>query len=109
MTLQEKYDALETKHKNLRGSVSFITQELRELPAEEDGWAHVSSFGIYMQLLQALMGAAPPEPEDKRFRRRSIKTNRRKPQEQTPMAGETNNNKDCAHMVDGAHEAPATS
>ena len=60
MTLQEKYDALETKHKNLRGSVSFITQELRELPAEEDGWAHVSSFGIYMQLLQALMGAKPP-------------------------------------------------
>ena len=61
MTLQEKYDALEAKYKNLRGSVSFITQELRELPAEEDGWAHVSSFGIYMQLLQALMGAAPPE------------------------------------------------
>ena len=62
--LQEKFDALEAKHKNLRGSVSFITQELRELPAEEDGWAHVSSFGIYMQLLQALMGAVPPEPEE---------------------------------------------
>jgi len=66
--LGNKHKALEAKYKNLRGSVSFITQELRELPAEEDGWAHVSSFGIYMQLLQALMGAEPPEPEAKRFR-----------------------------------------
>jgi len=66
--LQKQHKALEAKYKNLRGSVSYITQELRELPAEEDGWAHVSSFGIYMQLLQALMGAAPPEPEAKRFR-----------------------------------------
>ena len=68
LQLQTRYDALEAKYKKLRGSVSFITQELRELPAEEDGWAHVSSFGIYMQLLQALMGAEPPEPEAKRFR-----------------------------------------
>ena len=67
MTLQEKYDALETKHKNLRACVSGMTQQLRELegPYDEDrgcspGWPEVSSFGIYMQLLQALMGAVPP-------------------------------------------------
>ena len=35
--LQKQHKALEAKYKNLRGSVSFITQELRELPAEEDG------------------------------------------------------------------------
>ena len=75
MTLQEKYDALETKHKNLRGSISWLTQELRELegptqPHTEGevneeldtptSWPEVPSFGIYMQLLQALMGAKPP-------------------------------------------------
>ena len=75
MTLQEKYDALETKHKNLRGSISWITNELRELegptqPHTEGevneeldtptSWPEVPSFGIYMQLLQALMGAKPP-------------------------------------------------
>ena len=81
MTLQEKYDALELKHKNLRGSISWLAQELRELegptqPHTEGevneeldtptSWPQVSSFGIYMQLLQALMGAAPPEfvPEE---------------------------------------------
>jgi len=81
MTLQEKYDALETKHKNLRACVSGMTQQLRELegptqPHTEGevneeldtptSWPQVSSFGIYMQLLQALMGAAPPEfvPEE---------------------------------------------
>ena len=75
MTLQEKYDALETKHKNLRACVSGMTQQLRALegPYDEErecytSWPEVSSFGIYMQLLQALMGAAPPEPEAKRFR-----------------------------------------
>jgi len=83
--LQEKYDALKTKHKNLRGSVSWITNELREMEGPPSlsistegevneeldtptSWPHVSSFGIYMQLMQALMGAAPPEPEAKRFR-----------------------------------------
>ena len=75
MTLQEKYDALETKHKNLRGSISWLAQELRELegptqPHTEGevneeldtptSWPEVPSFGIYMQLLQALMGAKPP-------------------------------------------------
>ena len=67
MTLQEKYDALETKHKNLRACVSGMTQQLRALegPYDEElecttSWPQVSSFGIYMQLLQALMGATPP-------------------------------------------------
>ena len=81
MTLQEKYKALEEKHKNLRGSISWLAQELRELegptqPHTEGevneeldtptSWPQVPSFGIYMQLLQALMGAAPPEfvPEE---------------------------------------------
>ena len=73
MTLQEKYDALETKHKNLRACVSGMAQQLRELdgPWDEElecntSWPEVPSFGIYMQLLQALMGAAPPEfvPEE---------------------------------------------
>jgi len=80
---QEKYDVLEEKYKNLRGSVSFMTIQLRELEgpvrAHTEGevdeeldtptsWPDVSSFGIYMQLMQALMGAAPPEPEAKSFR-----------------------------------------
>ena len=67
MTLQEKYDALEAKHKQLRGSISWLAQELRELegPYDEEqecttSWPEVPSFGIYMQLLQALMGAKPP-------------------------------------------------
>ena len=75
MTLQEKYKALEEKHKNLRGSISWLAQELRELegptqPHTEGevneeldtptSWPEVPSFGIYMQLLQALMGAKPP-------------------------------------------------
>jgi hypothetical protein len=71
MTLHQKYDALETKHKNLRGSVSWITNELRELegPYDEElecttSWPQVPSFGIYLQLLQVLMGAVPPEPEE---------------------------------------------
>ena len=65
--LQEKFDALETKHKNLRACVSGMTQQLRALegPWDEEqecttSWPEVSSFGIYMQLFQALMGAAPP-------------------------------------------------
>jgi len=65
--LQEKFDALETKHKNLRACVSGMTQQLRALegPYDEEqecttSWPEVSSFGIYMQLLQALMGAKPP-------------------------------------------------
>ena len=65
--LQEKFDALETKHKNLRACVSGMTQQLRALegPWDEEqecttSWPEVSSFGIYMQLLQALMGAVPP-------------------------------------------------
>jgi len=81
--LQKQHKALETKHKNLRGSVSWITNELRELEgpvrAHTEGevneeldtptsWPDVSSFGIYMQLMQALMGAEPPEPEAKSFR-----------------------------------------
>ena len=68
MTLQEKYKALEEKHKNLRACVSGMTQQLRALegPYDEElecttAWPQVSSFGIYMQLLQALMGAVPPE------------------------------------------------
>ena len=74
MTLQEKYKALEEKHKNLRACVSGMTQQLRALegPYDEElecttAWPQVSSFGIYMQLLQALMGAAPPEfvPEER--------------------------------------------
>ena len=71
MTLQEKYDALEAKHKNLRACVSGMTQQLRELdgPWDEElecytSWPQVPSFGIYMQLLQAMMGAVPPEPEE---------------------------------------------
>ena len=68
MTLQEKYDALELKHKNLRACVSGMAAQLRELdgPYDEElkcttAWPEVPSFGIYMQLLQALMGASPPE------------------------------------------------
>ena len=73
MTLQEKYKALEEKHKNLRACVSGMTQQLRALegPYDEErecytSWPEVSSFGIYLQLLQALMGAVPPEfvPEE---------------------------------------------
>jgi len=73
LQLQTRYDALETKHKNLRACVSGMTQQLRALegPYDEElecttSWPQVSSFGIYMQLLQALMGAAPPEfvPEE---------------------------------------------
>ena len=71
--LGNKYKALETKHKNLRACVSGMTQQLRALegPYDEEmqcttAWPQVPSFGIYMQLLQALMGAAPPEfvPEE---------------------------------------------
>ena len=71
--LGNKYKALETKHKELRGSISWLAQELRELegPYDEEqecttSWPEVPSFGIYMQLLQALMGAEPPEfvPEE---------------------------------------------
>ena len=73
--LQKQYNELETKHKNLRASISWLTQELRELegptqPHTEGevneeldtptSWPEVPSFGIYMQLLQALMGAKPP-------------------------------------------------
>jgi hypothetical protein len=73
LELQTRYDALETKHKNLRACVSGMTQQLRALegPYDEErecttSWPQVSSFGVYMQLLQALMGAAPPEfvPEE---------------------------------------------
>ena len=71
--LQVQYKALEEKHKNLRACVSGMTQQLRALegPWDEElecitSWPQVPSFGIYMQLLQALMGAAPPEfvPEE---------------------------------------------
>ena len=65
--LQKQHKALEEKHKNLRACVSGITQQLRELegPWDEEleckgSWPEVPSFGIYMQLLQALMGAVPP-------------------------------------------------
>ena len=65
--LQKQHKALETKHKNLRACVSGMTQQLRELegPYDEEqecttSWPEVSSFGIYMQLFQALMGAVPP-------------------------------------------------
>jgi len=65
--LGNKYKALETKHKNLRACVSGMTQQLRELDGPWDkeleckgSWPEVPSFGIYMQLLQALMGAVPP-------------------------------------------------
>ena len=65
--LQEQHKALEAKHKQLRGSISWLAQELRELegPYDEEqecttSWPEVPSFGIYMQLLQALMGAKPP-------------------------------------------------
>jgi len=72
--LQKQHKALEEKHKNLRACVSGMTQQLRALegPYDEElecttAWPQVSSFGIYMQLLQALMGAAPPEfvPEER--------------------------------------------
>tara|TARA_R100000908_G_scaffold53732_1_gene29027 strand:+ start:275 stop:541 length:267 start_codon:yes stop_codon:yes gene_type:complete len=60
MTIEEKY-------KKLRACVSGIAQQLRELegPYDEElecttSWPQVPSFGIYMQLLQALMGAEPP-------------------------------------------------
>ena len=66
--LQKQHKALEEKHKNLRACVSGMTQQLRELegPWDEElecttSWPEVPSFGIYMQLLQALMGASPPE------------------------------------------------
>ena len=66
--LQVQYKALEEKHKNLRACVSGMAAQLRELdgPYDEElkcttAWPEVPSFGIYMQLLQALMGAAPPE------------------------------------------------
>jgi hypothetical protein len=71
--LQKQHKALELKHKNLRACVSGMTQQLRELDGPWDkeleckgSWPEVPSFGIYMQLLQALMGAAPPEfvPEE---------------------------------------------
>ena len=71
--LGNKYKALETKHKNLRACVSGMTQQLRAMegPYDEErecttSWPQVPSFGGYMQLLQALMGAAPPEfsPEE---------------------------------------------
>ena len=71
--LQKQHKALEEKHKNLRACVSGMTQQLRALegPYDEErecttSWPQVSSFGIYMQLLQALMGAVPPEfvPEE---------------------------------------------
>ena len=66
--LGNKHKALEAKYKNLRACVSGMTQQLRALegPWDEEqecttSWPQVPSFGIYMQLLQALMGAAPPE------------------------------------------------
>ena len=66
--LGNKHKALETKYKNLRSCVSGMAQQLRALdgPYDEEEkcttpWPQVPSFGIYMQLLQALMGAAPPE------------------------------------------------
>jgi hypothetical protein len=71
--LQKQHKALELKHKNLRACVSGMTQQLRELDGPWDkeleckgSWPEVPSFGIYMQLLQALMGAVPPEfvPEE---------------------------------------------
>ena len=69
--LQKQHKALEAKHKNLRACVSGMTQQLRELegPWDEElecttSWPHVPSFGIYMQLLQALMGARPLELEE---------------------------------------------
>ena len=82
--LGNKYKALETKHKNLRACVSGMTQQLRALegPWDEElecttSWPEVSSFGIYMQLLQALMGAVPPEfvpePEAKEARKKKFK------------------------------------
>jgi hypothetical protein len=66
--LGNKHKALETKYTNLRACVSGMAAQLRELdgPYNEEekcttAWPQVPSFGIYMQLLQALMGAAPPE------------------------------------------------
>ena len=64
----EELEALKLKHKNLRACVSGMAQQLRELdgPWDEElecntSWPEVPSFGIYMQLFQALMGATPPE------------------------------------------------
>ena len=63
----EELEALKLKHKNLRACVSGMAQQLRELdgPWDEElecntSWPEVPSFGIYMQLFQALMGATPP-------------------------------------------------
>ena len=63
----EELEALKLKHKNLRACVSGMAQQLRELDGPWDkeleckgSWPEVPSFGIYMQLLQALMGAVPP-------------------------------------------------
>ena len=73
--LQKQHKALEAKHKKLRDSISWLAQKLRELEGptqphtegevdEEldtpSGWPEVPSFGIYMQLIQFLMGAKPP-------------------------------------------------
>jgi len=65
--LQKQHKALEAKHKELRGSISWLAQELRELEGSYDeeqecttSWPEVPSFGIYMQLIQFLMGAKPP-------------------------------------------------
>ena len=65
--LGNKHKDLEAKYKKLRACVSGIAQQLRELegPYDEErecttSWPQVPSFGIYMQLLQALMGAEPP-------------------------------------------------
>ena len=67
LQLQTRYDVLEEKHRNLHACVSGMTQQLRELEGPWDdelecntSWPEVSSFGIYMQLFQALMGATPP-------------------------------------------------
>ena len=71
--MNEYVKNLEEKHKNLRACISGITAQLRALegPYDEElesttSWPEVSSFGIYMQLFQALMGAVPPEyvPEE---------------------------------------------
>ena len=71
--LGNKHKDLEAKYKKLRACVSGMTQQLRALegPWDEElecttSWPQVPSFGIYMQLLQALMGAEPPEyvPEE---------------------------------------------
>tara|TARA_R110002020_G_scaffold160586_1_gene345114 strand:+ start:152 stop:436 length:285 start_codon:yes stop_codon:yes gene_type:complete len=69
--LQKQHKALEEKHKNLRACIAGMAQQLRELegPYDEEldcstSWPQVPSFGIHIQLLQALMGAVPPEPEE---------------------------------------------